>query len=251
MRTTNEIIIAVQDCEYTSHEELSLALVALSSIEQFGERKLRELVDEVKKTIEKVSAGHAGDIHNVPLKLRLITSEEHAEFRFKALKNDPKTYLGPDSTPGTPEQAKFHKMALGVLEHVTKGEQNLRNAISDRVHWLANNIFAIKRDVGNGQVPREYMEVIWHNDWEVSISLNGAVELRGRLEGFAVSHTLITCDSYCGTPPYESVRLGQIFLEMLEKLKYQVTQADRHYRADRQSKLPYKDDGTIKSEEKS
>lgn len=246
MRSIAQIICAVQDCEWVSYEEATLALVALSSIEQFGSRKIRELAEEIEKTIEKVSAGHAGSIHNVPLKMRLKMAEEHAEFRFKALRNDPKSYLGPDSTPGTPEQISFHKMALNLLKRVDKSEQDLRVQLGLSIGAISSALSWIKRELGNVHLPRQFKGDVKHNGWSAVILPTGEMTLEGALEGFKVKQVLISHDGYFTEPPFESIRLGQVFLELFEKVKYYLSEAQRVYFP--KHKLPYLNDGTIKQE---
>lgn len=108
MRSTLQIIIAVQECEPVEPEELRLALMALSGIGHFIENELDAMIDVVEDGWE-------------PAKLRASFAKETRERMFQAMKKPPDEWLGPRFTPGTPEHAERLRMskviakAAGVL----------------------------------------------------------------------------------------------------------------------------------------
>lgn len=103
MRSTLDIIIAVKESRPVEHEELRLALLALSSIDQFLGNSLNGLIEAIEegKSSAKLKAHFAKDIR---------------ERMFQAMKQDPAVWLGPGGIPGTPEHDKRYRMALAVAK---------------------------------------------------------------------------------------------------------------------------------------
>lgn len=106
MRTTLEIIIAVQECQPATEEELRLALVALSGIESFISHDLQDLVDDVigGKPTAKFRAEYAnGTIDRM----------------FQARKTPPDKWLGPNGIPGTPENIAGRAISKRIFKAAT------------------------------------------------------------------------------------------------------------------------------------
>ena len=104
-RSILDIVIAAQEDSPATERELRLALVAVSSMLYRLERSERELV-------EAVLAGKSA-------KLRAACAHREAEARFQVKKLAPEQYLGPDHTPGTPENARLRKLAHAIFERAT------------------------------------------------------------------------------------------------------------------------------------
>lgn len=94
MRTVGEIVEAVQEREPATEEELRLALLCLYYDGGLATR-------------------HDGETAHVLL-LRM-TIKDSFERRFKMMRLEPSVYLGPNWTPGTPENDKQRKMSKGIL----------------------------------------------------------------------------------------------------------------------------------------
>lgn len=107
MRTTLEIIIAVQACEPVTEEELRLALIAMSNINHFIEYNFQRLIQTVLEG--KPTA-----------KMQAEFSNGTIERMFQARKRPPDEWLGSSDMPGTPENRrqmelskKMFKAAMG------------------------------------------------------------------------------------------------------------------------------------------
>lgn len=107
MRTTIEIICAVQDSKPVTLEECKLALMVLSNINHFVERSLRELAESVLKE------------HSSGTNFRATTAQKLLEDMFAARKKPPADWLGPRNTPGTPEHAKEQQWAKNLFKKAT------------------------------------------------------------------------------------------------------------------------------------
>lgn len=92
MRSTVQIICAVKDNKPVEFEELRLALLALSSIEHFYSHELSGLVEAIDEGkpigLLRLKSQFAKDLH---------------ERMFKAIKTDPRAWLGEHNIPGNPE----------------------------------------------------------------------------------------------------------------------------------------------------
>lgn len=108
MRTTLQIIIAVKECEPVTEEELKLALIALSNIEHFYNKAAQDLIDAIRA--EKSMA---------LLKMKAEFAWGTIESMFKAKKTPPDTWLGPDNTPGTPENKRQMEMGKKIFKAAT------------------------------------------------------------------------------------------------------------------------------------
>lgn len=106
MRSILEVIVAVQEQQPATEEELRLTVVALSAMLHLVERSGREVAEAVRDG--KPSA-----------KMRADFFLRDHEIRFKSRKMTPADYLGPDHTPGEPENERLRKMAKAVFEKAT------------------------------------------------------------------------------------------------------------------------------------
>lgn len=104
MRSTLDIIIAVQECQPVEPEELRLALMALSGIDQFLKNELDALIEAV----EEKPIGAA--------KLRASFARDTRERMFQAMKKPPDEWLGPRFTPGTPEHTEGLRMSKAIAK---------------------------------------------------------------------------------------------------------------------------------------
>jgi len=101
MRTTLEIIIANQENQPCTEQELRLALEALRNIRHFEHEELKKLIEVVRN--EKPTA-----------KMRADFAWGTIERMFAAIKKPPDEWLGPDNIPGSPAQVKRLEWAKGV-----------------------------------------------------------------------------------------------------------------------------------------
>ena len=113
MRTTNEIVCAVKDCQPVTEEELRLALVALSAIDLFTRRDCGELVDQI------LAPCNEPGLRLRAARLRAHGAKRALEDSFQALKTAPDKYLGPCHMPGTPEHAAGMRVAKAVFKKAT------------------------------------------------------------------------------------------------------------------------------------
>lgn len=108
MKNILEIIISCQEQQAVAEEELRLCVVALSAMLGLVERQTRDLVESILKGEGESKA-----------KLLATLSKRDDEIRFKSRKMPPGDYLGPDHTPGTPENLHLRKMAKAVFKRAT------------------------------------------------------------------------------------------------------------------------------------
>lgn len=106
MRSTNEIIIAVQDCLPCTDEELRLCIMSLKARLHFAEHDMDELSAAVTagKPFAKMRAGFW---------------ERDREMRFQSMKKPVEEYLGPANTPGTPEYTQRMAGARALFKKAT------------------------------------------------------------------------------------------------------------------------------------
>lgn len=110
MRTTNEIVIAVKECQPVSEEELRLAVASLSSINAFHSMQINKLIEAF------------GSGSELKLKLRLSALPGHRESMFQGAKAPMDKWLGAENTPGTPENKARLDWAKSVYKKAT-GEE--------------------------------------------------------------------------------------------------------------------------------
>lgn len=108
MRSTLEIIIAVQESQPATEEELRLALLALSGINHFIQHDLDDIVEAI--TEQKPFA---------ILKMKAEFSKGTRERLFQGIKKDPREWLGPGNTPGNPEYESRRELAKKVFKRAT------------------------------------------------------------------------------------------------------------------------------------
>ena len=106
MRSTNEIIIAVKDCEPCTDKELRLAVVALSGMQIMDRMATRQLA---KAIIEGTSSA--------TLRAKFFLQED--EIRFKSMKMPVDEYLGQSNIPGTPENDYQMRLAKNIFKKAT------------------------------------------------------------------------------------------------------------------------------------
>lgn len=110
MRSINEIIIAVKNCEPATEQELRLCVASLDSIEYTTNRNLENLSSAIVEGRE--------------FSIGLYQKEaiRWQETRFNVFKGTPDKWLGPGNTPGTPEQRQRIATAKAIFKAAT-GEQ--------------------------------------------------------------------------------------------------------------------------------
>ena len=104
MRTTIEIIIANQENQSCTVDELRLALEALRIIHHFEHEELKKLIDVVRT--DRPSA-----------KMRADFAWGTIERMFAAIKKPPDEWLGPENIPGNPEQVKRLEWAKNIARN--------------------------------------------------------------------------------------------------------------------------------------
>lgn len=102
-----DIILAAQCQGPATERELRLALVAVASLMRAAEKSERELA-------EAVLAGKPS------AKLRASLAVGALEARFRARKLPAEDYLGPEHTPGTPENLRLRKAAATLFKRATE-----------------------------------------------------------------------------------------------------------------------------------
>ncbi len=102
MRSTLDIIIAVKESRPVEPEELRLALLALSSIDQFTKNSLDGLIGAIEEKAPRV------------VELKAHFAKQTRESMFQAMKRDPAAWLGPGGIPGNPEHDARLKVAKAV-----------------------------------------------------------------------------------------------------------------------------------------
>lgn len=184
MRTINEIAEAVNSNAEATEEELRLALLSLDSIGRFAEQRMRDLVEEVER-------GLNGANNEAALRIRLTIAKKHPEFYFKAVKLDPKTYLGPDGIPGSPGKQAMQKIALGLYRKVMedfkkKGEQLmlLRGELVAALKTKKN-----KNNFLYGKIPG--VVELEDNPLKLHIDREGQVTVFGKVKGWAVTEYIV------------------------------------------------------------
>ena len=108
MRTTNQIICAVKECQPATEEELRLALTALSAIEWTIKDTLQGMIDSIR----------AGQPMRA-LQFRSACAQDTLSGMFHAIKSAPDVWLGANHTPGTPEQREGMRIAKAVVKKAT------------------------------------------------------------------------------------------------------------------------------------
>ena len=106
MKSTNEITIAVQECEPLTDEELRLCIMSLKARLYFAEKAANEMADAIE-------AGSAS------AKMRAGFWQRDAETRFQSKKMPVDQYLGPADTPGTPEYAERLRVGKAIFKKAT------------------------------------------------------------------------------------------------------------------------------------
>lgn len=108
MRSTNELMVAVSECDACTDEELRCCVSALSAMLHFAKRA----ADDMSEGIE---GGGTSIKHKVSAKLW----RQNAEGRFNSIKMPVDTYLGPGNMPGSPEQAERLRIGKAIVKKVT------------------------------------------------------------------------------------------------------------------------------------
>ena len=116
MRSTNEIIIALKECEHVEYEELRMACLVLNSLLFFSHNDIKRLLKggigaEITKNMEFPDA--YADLG--------ISKTE-----YEAMKKDPVEWLGVDYIPGTPEYLERYKISKAIFNKVVNGDVESR-----------------------------------------------------------------------------------------------------------------------------
>lgn len=101
MRSTNEILIAVQECGSCTDEELRLCIMSMGTMLYFGHLAADDLAATICDPL-----GNA--------KVEAATWVNGTKGRFEAWKMPMDEYLGPSGMPGTPEHAE--RLALSKAD---------------------------------------------------------------------------------------------------------------------------------------
>ncbi|KKK52537.1 hypothetical protein LCGC14_3103940 [marine sediment metagenome] len=103
MRSTNEIMIAVQECEPCTEEELRLCIAALQAKLYFAKKAANDMAKAI------------GD-GQTKARFRAAFWKNDADRRFKAMKMPVDEYLGAGNTPGTSEHAERLRFSKAVVK---------------------------------------------------------------------------------------------------------------------------------------
>jgi len=110
MRSTNEIIIAVDECDPCTEEELRLCIASMKARLYFAE----DAADKMAAAIESDKS-----TANLRSKLRAGFWKNEAETRFQSMKMPVDEYLGAGNTPGTPEHAERLRIGKAIFKKAT------------------------------------------------------------------------------------------------------------------------------------
>lgn len=111
MRSTNQIIIAVQECEPCTEEELRLCIMSLKARLHFAESAADDMADAIDRGEHRgIDPGKGG------AKMRAGFWRGEAESRFKAMKMPVDEYLGPGNTPGAPEYTEGLRVSKAIFK---------------------------------------------------------------------------------------------------------------------------------------
>ncbi len=111
MRSTVEIILAVQGSKPATDEELRMALLALNSIDSFRERTILRLVDAIEHKKPEIVAVFAKE------------ASRQRDTLFYAMKKDPQEWLGADHIPGNPQYERRRRVGLALLDRIISQEK--------------------------------------------------------------------------------------------------------------------------------
>ena len=117
MRSTNEIIIALKECEHVEYEELRMACLVLDSLLFFSHNNIERLLKggiaaEITKELEFPDA--YADLG--------ISKTE-----YDAMKKDPVEWLGVDNIPGTIGYLERYKISKAIFNKVVNDDVESRN----------------------------------------------------------------------------------------------------------------------------
>ena len=108
MRSTNEIIIAVKECQPVTEDELKLALCAMSGIQYYLKRSLEKILSDIEDGKPEAM-----------LKYRAGFEKGTLDVVFNAIKMPPDEFLGPGNTPGNPEHKRRLEMGKRIFKKAT------------------------------------------------------------------------------------------------------------------------------------
>lgn len=107
MRSTLDIIIAVQESQPATEEELRTCIVAMAAFDYFTSSNLAKLV-------EAIDSGK-----QVRIDIYKSESKKWAETKFCAQKKPMIEWVGEDNMPGNPEYEARRKMFKGIAKAAT------------------------------------------------------------------------------------------------------------------------------------
>ncbi len=110
MRSTNDIMIAVRECDPCTDNELRLCITSLQARLYFAEKAADDMVEAIEAAVDGKAAS---------AKLRAGFWRNEAEMRFQSIKMPVDEYLGPGNTPGTPEYAERLSLSKAIVKQAT------------------------------------------------------------------------------------------------------------------------------------
>ena len=124
MRSTNEIIIALKECEPVEYDELRMACLVLNSLLFFSHNNTRRLLN----------GGIAAEITK-----KMEFPDAHADLgisktEYEAMKKDPVKWLGVDNIPGTPEYMERYKISKAIFNKVVNDKTSLSSEKGEK--WV-------------------------------------------------------------------------------------------------------------------
>ncbi len=106
MRSTNQIIQAVLECEECTEEELRLCIMSLKARLYFAEKAADDMAAATEKGLPATQ-------------MRAGFWKIEAEQRFASITMPVDKYLGPGSIPGTSEQVERLRVSKAIFEKAT------------------------------------------------------------------------------------------------------------------------------------
>ena len=106
MRSTNQIILDVQECETCTVEELRLCIMSLNARLYFAQKAADDMAEATEMGLPAA-------------RMRAAFWKNEAEQRFASIKMPVDKYLGPGNTPGTPEQIEQLRISKAIFKKAT------------------------------------------------------------------------------------------------------------------------------------
>jgi hypothetical protein len=108
MRSTKDIITAVKESQPVTQDDLRMALLVMSTVDGFTWRELYDLIEAVQSDPEQA-------------RMKAAFAKGILERMYRAKKEDPETWLGPEQTPGAAAHDRWQQIGRRLLERIERG----------------------------------------------------------------------------------------------------------------------------------